>query len=708
MKTRAFMAEKNIDLQALSDIPAKGMHVPRILLALLATLAFGQTRAFGQTPVFAQTEDPAYTQLDRAYQALRAKDYDAAVSAFERAIALAPDRPSIHKDLAYALLKIGENTRAREHFAQAMRLDPGDTHVALEYAFLCYETGEPVIARRTFDRLRASDSTAAPTAKEAFENIDRPLREGIARWKEAVLVNPSDYSGHEELARLAEQRDETDLAAEHFEKAWRLRPERRELLLDLGRTWKALGRSEDANAALLAASRGASPRVAEQAREFLPARYPYVYEFQKALELDPTNAELRRELGYLHMAMGQDAEAEQQFARVVDAAPQDLLSTAQLGLLRLKEGDEASSRPLLRRVLAGNDPVLAERVRQQALSVPQILDELSPEPGAGEPRAKDPSAKELGMKSYEKGYLRDALKYLAVAHENNPADFEVTLKLGWTNNILKNDREASRWFDLARQSPDPQTAAEASKAFHNLAPEVELFRTTVWVFPMFSTRWHDLFGYAQTKTEIRVPHLPWLRLYSSLRFVGDTHGAERFANGWAPQYLSEDSVILGAGIATQPWHGATAWFEAGESFHFRPQPLDTSTAAPDYRGGVSFTRAIAARHWFAETNDDMVYVSRFDNDTLFYSQNRFGRDLPGTAVPVQVYWNWNTTLDVKREYWANYLETGPGVRFRVRWVPPSMLISINALRGAYFIMAGNPHPQMFNDLRIGVWYAFTH
>ena len=158
---------------------------------------------------------------------------------------------------------------------------------------------------------------------------------------------PADYSGHEELARLAELRDETELAAEHFEKAWRLRPERRELLLDLGRTWNALGRIEEASAALLAASRGAKPRVAEQARELLPARYPYVYEFEKALELDPTNAELRRELAYLHMAMGQDAEAKQQFARAVEDSPQDLVSTAQLGLLRLQEGDEASSRPLL-------------------------------------------------------------------------------------------------------------------------------------------------------------------------------------------------------------------------------------------------------------------------------------------------------------------------------------------------------------------------
>ena len=674
--------------------------MPRILLALLATAAFGQTA------------DPAYTQLDRAYQELRAKNYDAAIADFESALAAAPERASIHKDLAYTLLKVGENARARDHFAEAMRLDPADKQVALEYAFLCYETGEPVAARRIFDHLRggsdvtsadAASSARAATATEAFENIDRPLREGIARWQQAVAANPGDYSGHEELARLAEQRDETALAAEHFEKAWRLRPERRELLLDLGRSWKALGRAEDSNAALLAASRGAEPRVAERARELLPARYPYVYEFERALVLDPTNADLRRELAYLHIAMGQDAQAEEQFARAVETSPQDLVSTAQLGLLRFKEGDGASSLPLLQTVLASGDAALADRVRE-ALRLQQTL-----EGRQEDPRAKaSAEAKELGAKSLEKGYMQDALRYLSVAHENDPVDFDVMLKLGWTNNILKNDREAVKWFDLARHSPDPQTANEAAKAYRNLEPETETFRTTVWVFPTFSTRWHDLFAYAQAKTEVRFSRLHWLHPYGSVRFVGDTHGSEIFATGWAPEYLSEQSVIVGAGVATQPWHGANGWFEAGEALQFLPVLTSTSAATPDYRGGVSFTRGIARRHWFAETNDDLVYVHRFDNDTLFYSQNRFGHDLPGARVRTQVYWNWNTTLDVKREYWANFVETGPGVRFHPRWAPPSLLISINALRGFYLITNGNPHPPIFNDVRVGVWYAFTH
>ena len=68
--------------------------------------------------------------------------------------------------------------------------------------------------------------------------------------------------------------------------------------------------------------------------------------------------------------------------------------------------------------------------------------------------------------------------------------------------------------------PDPKIAVEAGHARNNLRPAVELFRTTAWFYPLFSTRWHDQFGYAQVKTELR-SRFP-IKPYVSVRFVGDT------------------------------------------------------------------------------------------------------------------------------------------------------------------------------------------
>ncbi len=623
--------------------------------------------------------DPAYAVLDRAYTALNAKDYDRAIAGFAEAIGIAPKRVSVYKDLAYSLLKVGENVAARDRFEEAMRLDPADEHVAMEYAFLCYETGKPVEARRVFDRLR---KTGNPTAIEAFENIDRPLREGIARWSEAVEQSPNNFSAHEELARLARQRDALDLSAEHYEKAWRLRRDRRDLLLELGQIWTEQERPDQAMSALLAASRGGEPRVADLARELLPARYPYVYEFEDALELDPSNEELRRELAYLHRAMGNPDAAEREFELLPERAPTP----------------PAKSSPP--RLLLRNEVPAA------------------------------PSAKMMAERSLEKGYLNDALRYLQVAHEDDPTDFDVMYWLGQAYNTMAGlnpdrgaalDREAMRWFELASQSPDAFVSDGASRAYDNLAPAYRRFRTTFWAFPMISTRWRDTFAYAQTKVELNTPRF-WVHPYLSVRFIGDlrgrvqTPGTNQLQLGnLGAMYLSQRSAILAAGIATPVWHGLGGWFEAGEALRYMNGPGRAAT--PDFRGGLTFAKGFGevlapGRHgWFAETNADAVFVSRFANDTILYSQNRAGWTFAALEgfdnFHAQVYWNGNFTSDSKRQYWANTAETGPGFAFRMSSLPKGMLISVNFLKGRYLLNEVNPLGRRYNDVRIGFWYAFT-
>jgi Flp pilus assembly protein TadD len=659
----------------------------------------------------AQSTDPAYQPLESAYQGLRNKNYDQAIAGFQQAITLAPDRASIRKDFAYTLLKVGENDAARDQFGEAVRLDPTDQHAALEYAFLCFETKQQTQARRIFDRIRKTgDADSRSTAEQAFQNIDQPLSAGIARWQKALEVEPGNFSAHQELATLAEQRDELALAAEHYEIAWKFRPSERAFMLDLGRVWKLLGRDEDAFVLLLAASRGRPPRVAEQARALLPDRYPYVYEFEKALQLDTSNFELRREYAYLLLAMGKKEDAEREFLTLHNVAPDDLLSAAQLGFLRLSRNDIAGAQPLLDQVLKGSDEELADRVRV-ALKLPQTLKrrETSAQQTSDE-------AKELAEKSIKAGYLKDALKYLTIAQENDPVDFSTMLKLGWVYNVLHDDRDAVKWFDLASKSSDSSLSGEAKKAYHNLAPQFQHLRTTVWIFPLFSSRWHDVFGYGQVKTELKLGRLP-IRPYVSVRFVGDTRGTIGPTTGSAaPQYLSQSSFIFGAGVASIPWRGITGWFEAGEAVKYLPSQTNVGAMIPDYRGGVSYAKGFGhlmnrSKGLFFETTDDAVFISRFQDDMLYYSQNRSGYTFASAegfgGLQAQVYWNGNATADRLHQYWANYVETGPGLRFRFRDLPKSLLFSVNFLRGAYTINLDNPRRPNYFDLQVGIWYAFS-
>ncbi len=67
-------------------------------------------------------------------------------------------------------------------------------------------------------------------------------------------------------------------------------------------------------------------------------------EFQQALELDPKNVELRRELAFLLLQMDRPGEAEREFRALAEPPPGDLLAVAQLGFLLYGRGREARTR----------------------------------------------------------------------------------------------------------------------------------------------------------------------------------------------------------------------------------------------------------------------------------------------------------------------------------------------------------------------------
>jgi Tfp pilus assembly protein PilF len=662
----------------------------------------------------AQTPDASYEPLSKAFEALKARDYGSAISLFQKAVTLSPRRTDIRKNLAYTLLKTGESVAAREQFGAAMRLDPSDAHVALEYAFLCYEAREDAPARKAEARLifayvrdTVSDPTLRATAAQAFTNIDEPLKSGIARWQQALKVSQPTFSAYYELAQLAEQRAELGMASANYRAAFQLLPERKSVLLELARVEKARDNPEGAMAAWLAASRGGEPRAAELARERMPDRYPYVYEFRQALDLDPKNGGLHRELAYLLLSMAEkdaDAEAkgqtrqeaEREFQSLVTAAPNDYLAAVQLGLLYLADGREDIAMPLLRNVLAHADSPTANRARM-ALHMPLVLEERSASEAPLDPRL-------LGERSYNAGFFKDALRYYTLAREANPFDSAIALKLGWTNNLLHDDLTALHWFDIARHSPDSPVADEAQRAWNNLHPTYARFRFTLWTYPLYSSRWSDLFGYAQFKAEMRIKRLPF-RPYLSVRFVGD---ARRYTSGVYPQSLSESAFILGAGIATRQWRGVLGWAEAGTALSYL-----NGGQWRDYRGGLNYAktigRSIAAEHSgrFFETTADSVFISHFDNDLLNYSQNKLGYTNVLGGIKMQTFLTANITMDTKRQYWANFAEAGPGFRFHLPHMPPSMNVTLNAVRGVYLVNEGNPRRPNFYDFRAGVWYALT-
>jgi len=67
----------------------------------------------------------------------------------------------------------------------------------------------------------------------------------------------------------------------------------------------------------------------------------------------------------------------------------------------------------------------------------------------------------------------------------------------------------------------------------------------------------------------------------------------------------------------------------------------------------------------------------------------------------------NITADAKRLEWANFVETGPGVRFRWPTMPRGLSFSVNFLRGTHTLNQHGLRSPNFFDLRVGFWYAIT-
>ncbi len=673
-------------------------NAARLLFERVVNMGPGEAADSARRALAQDPADPVYSTLERAYAARKQGALDRAAKLFAEAARLDDARADIRKELAYTLLQIGDTHAARDAFAAAVRLDPADERTLLELSFLRYETEQPAEALAGFRSLRASpDPSVASTASTIAARIETELGGSIERWRRAVEIEPANRAARIELAQLHMRRNEPRAAAPEYEAAYRLPgPNRDELLLELGRARFAAQDFDAAHGAWLLASRSQEVRIAETARDLLPDRFPYANEFRAALALDPAHTGLRSELAYLLLQVGQGEQAAAEFAEVVERNPDDLQAAAQLAFLYLEAGRFEEAVVLLERARTSGDPELAGRVAESLSQLGQ-------------------QARELGERSLRESYLLDAQKQFTAAWEADPGDLSIALKLGVVHNLLRQDREALRWFRLASESPDAAVAEQALQSYRNLSPQYQRATTTVWMYPFYSRRFGTVFGYGQIKTEFRIGNLP-IRPYLSLRAAGNAGrvGVQEAASA-AGQLLSESALIAGVGLRAPLGRGVTLWGEAGESFSYlSKRPDGVPGAAPDYRGGLNWFRSrgptLGANEagLFQESNLDIVYLSRFNHDALAYFQYKPGYRLPNLGpLKAQVYMNWNLVADTSREYWANTWETGPGIRIRVPGVRPPMNFSLDFVRGVHLSNKGNTRRPNYFDLRAGLWYSFS-
>ena len=479
----------------------------------------------------------------------------------------------------------------------------------------------------------------AQTAARTYDRINQEWSREITCWETVIEQDPLNRSAQLELAERYVNHGQSERAVERYLAAWLVPSDqpRDPILPKLAGAREAAGDTEGANGAWLLDLRSAETRIAEEAKDHLPERYPYAREFRRALELYPRDTDLRRDLAYLWLEVGNSEEARTEFEILLDQDANDLLAAAQLAFLYPERNNEAATVELLQRARNSPDDDVARRAREKLREI-------------NEARARP--HRELSEKSLRASFLKDARRELLQAYELNPDDDSTALKLGIVHNLLRQDGEALRWFQRASTSGDAVIAGQARQSYDNLAGQYRRVSTTAWMFPFFSSRFKDVFQYAQIKTEFRIGELP-VRPYVSLRFVGDARQqSSGRQSGGAPQFLSESSVIAGVGLRTPTYQGVTLWGEAGGAFNYLSRrPPDVPRAGPDYRGGVNWFRNWgpslgSPRHGtFFESTFDGVYLSRFDDNVIGYLQMKPGCRLRKRGdLNAQVFWNLNLTF----------------------------------------------------------------
>jgi len=142
--------------------------------------------------VSAEPPDPARPLLKRAAAALDADDVEAALAAFEEALALDPDRAKAHAGKAVALDRSGRTAAAGVAARRALELDPDVYEGHLVLGKVATSAGDTEAALAAFSRAAASedDDGLAPWCLALLHEHRGDLSAALAAMDDALAKRP--------------------------------------------------------------------------------------------------------------------------------------------------------------------------------------------------------------------------------------------------------------------------------------------------------------------------------------------------------------------------------------------------------------------------------------------------------------------------------------------------------------------------------------
>lgn len=189
-------------------------------------------------------EGSAQDYLNRGRAHLEAGNLNEAITELSRATSLDPRLTQAHSLLAVAYERKGLPDRARDSFERAADADERDPQALNNLGYSLYLSGN---YRAAVDRLKKA-AKLAPGDERIHNNLALAqcrLGKYDDAYKSFARAG-GDFSGHVNVAALLERAGRDEAAAEHLEKARRIRPADASVLARLADIYDRAGKQADA------------------------------------------------------------------------------------------------------------------------------------------------------------------------------------------------------------------------------------------------------------------------------------------------------------------------------------------------------------------------------------------------------------------------------------------------------------------------------
>jgi tetratricopeptide (TPR) repeat protein len=431
-------------------------------LALILSLAEPLWAQYGKPG------EPLYDSMDKAFAALRVKDYDRAIEQLNQAAKLAPDRPDIFKQLGYAYIKTGQTDGAIGAFEKVVALSPSDYRSLLQLAFLYDRSMRDEDAAAAFEKVAAgSDKEAAQIAASSLKLLGDKYKEEIARLRSNIISHPDNMASRAQLGELLLKTRQTEAGVEQLQAVADADAADPQTAYDLGRAYLKLGKGDEGHWNLYLAAKSGEAGVSDKAKALL-AGVDMDQLFRRLVTRYPAENRYRRALGFRLMEQHSTAAATEQFEQAVAQNGKDGLARMSLGYLYAQAGQMDKARAQFAAVVAANDPAWGAKAETAISDIDRGIMVTAPgEVQAAQQRPAPQGAEELknaGYRLRREGKIEDAIAVFKQLHELVPTDFSVEMQIGYWCWDLKALEDARYWFELAAGSPDPAQAASARKA----------------------------------------------------------------------------------------------------------------------------------------------------------------------------------------------------------------------------------------------------